>query len=81
MKGLEMYIHRKLASAMKAGQVDPFLLVDEGGWKERKIRLSIKNKVEPALTFGDWVVITLTPEDLIQMRDILDMTIKARVKQ
>jgi hypothetical protein len=37
--------------------------------KEGKVRLTFRTKLEPVLRYADWVSITISPQDFINMRN------------
>lgn len=59
-------------SQQQLGELPDFMVRTERG----KVRLALRSKLERIITFHDWAIITISPQDLVKMSksflDILD---------
>jgi len=59
-------------SQQQLGELPDFMVRTERG----KVRLALRSKLERVITFHDWAVITISPQDFVNMSksffDILD---------
>ena len=59
-------------SQQQLGELPDFVVRTEGG----KVRLALRSTLERIITFHDWAIITISPQDFVNMSksffDILD---------
>lgn len=48
--------------------------------EKEKIRLTFRSKLEPVLRYGDWVSITITPQDFLNMANHFNVIITDATK-